>query len=240
MVHPNNTDSRLSYVALNSEQSHVLHLCIEWHSMFFTGAAGVCLQRLRMAYPHWHCHWGTGKSLLLHAVICVLYHKYTKEPRAVAVTASTGMAASNIGGEYIQQVAIHLSLTIWPYSSGLTLHAWGAILPMSNNIDQIVKYVWHCKPAFQCWTRARVLVINEGKRVILTSIGETLIPLPSLHGWWDILWAYQWCCKETLTMWPPLWWFAGRCLTSVFSCTLPSEPVFHRLLLLETSSSYHP
>lgn len=41
---------------------------------------------------------GTGKSLLLRAIITGLRKKYAKHPEAVAVTASTGMAASNIGG----------------------------------------------------------------------------------------------------------------------------------------------
>ena len=42
---------------------------------------------------------GTGKSLLLRAIISRLRRKHDKRPDFVAVTASTGMAASNIGGE---------------------------------------------------------------------------------------------------------------------------------------------
>ena len=41
---------------------------------------------------------GTGKSLLLKAIIVALKKKHTKKPGVVSVTASTGMAASNIGG----------------------------------------------------------------------------------------------------------------------------------------------
>jgi ATP-dependent DNA helicase PIF1 len=41
---------------------------------------------------------GTGKSFLLRAIIAVLRKKYAGKPEAVSVTASTGMAASNIGG----------------------------------------------------------------------------------------------------------------------------------------------
>ena len=41
---------------------------------------------------------GTGKSLLLKAIIVALKKKHAKKPGAVSVTASTGMAASNIGG----------------------------------------------------------------------------------------------------------------------------------------------
>lgn len=42
---------------------------------------------------------GTGKSLLLRAIIAALRRKHAKKPEVVSVTASTGMAASNIGGE---------------------------------------------------------------------------------------------------------------------------------------------
>ena len=41
---------------------------------------------------------GTGKSLLLRAIIMALKKKHLCNPEAVSVTASTGMAASNIGG----------------------------------------------------------------------------------------------------------------------------------------------
>jgi hypothetical protein len=42
---------------------------------------------------------GTGKSLLLRAIIAALRKKHAGKPDAVSVTASTGMAASNIGGQ---------------------------------------------------------------------------------------------------------------------------------------------
>ena len=43
---------------------------------------------------------GTGKSLLLRAIIMALKKKHAHSPDVVSVTASTGMAASNIGGIY--------------------------------------------------------------------------------------------------------------------------------------------
>lgn len=43
---------------------------------------------------------GTGKSLLLRAIIMALKKKHASKPEVVSVTASTGMAASNIGGIY--------------------------------------------------------------------------------------------------------------------------------------------
>ena len=46
------------------------------------------------------CCPGTGKSLLLRAIIASLKKKHAKKPAVVSVTASTGMAASNIGGTF--------------------------------------------------------------------------------------------------------------------------------------------
>lgn len=41
---------------------------------------------------------GTGKSLLLRSIIEALRKKYAKKPECLAVCASTGIAAQNIGG----------------------------------------------------------------------------------------------------------------------------------------------
>lgn len=53
---------------------------------------------------------GTGKSLLLRAIINALRKKYAKKPEYVSVTASTGMAASNIGGRTLSPLA-------WPFKT---------------------------------------------------------------------------------------------------------------------------
>lgn len=67
--------------SLSQEQRHVLDLVVErGQSVFFTGAAG------------------TGKSVLMRAIIEKLKTKYARDPERVAVTASTGLAACNIGG----------------------------------------------------------------------------------------------------------------------------------------------
>ncbi|KAI6037874.1 hypothetical protein EDC04DRAFT_2570648 [Pisolithus marmoratus] len=75
------TDQTMSVAELSHEQNKVLQMVVEERkNVFFTGSAG------------------TGKSLLLRAIITRLRKKHSERPDYVAVTASTGMAASNIGG----------------------------------------------------------------------------------------------------------------------------------------------
>ena len=68
-------------VSLSGEQRHVLDLVVNKKaSVFFTGPAG------------------TGKSVLMRAIISDLQEKYGRNSERIAVTASTGLAACNIGG----------------------------------------------------------------------------------------------------------------------------------------------
>lgn len=72
---------KMAPFSLSREQRHVLDLVVNKNqSVFFTGPAG------------------TGKSVLMRAIIDELKKKYSREPERVAVTASTGLAACNIGG----------------------------------------------------------------------------------------------------------------------------------------------
>lgn len=56
---------------------------------------------------------GTGKSLLLRAIISALRCKHANKPDYIAVTASTGMAASNIGGKCGDAVLVVLISLIY-------------------------------------------------------------------------------------------------------------------------------
>ncbi|KAH9931540.1 PIF1-like helicase-domain-containing protein [Fomitopsis serialis] len=130
-------------VALNDEQRKVLRMVVdEGKNVFFTGAAG------------------TGKSLLLRAIISALRRKHAKKPEVVSVTASTGMAASNIGG--------------------MTIHSWGAVTPGMTNIERQISCIKTCKPAFQRWKTTKVLVVDEISMVdgelfeLLTSLADRL------------------------------------------------------------------
>ncbi|TFY58561.1 hypothetical protein EVJ58_g6338 [Rhodofomes roseus] len=114
----------------------------EGKNVFFTGAAG------------------TGKSLLLRAIISALRRKHAKKAEVVSVVASTGMAASNIGG--------------------MTIHSWGAVTPGMTNIERQISCIKTCKPAFQRWKATKVLVIDEISMVdgelfeLLASLGDRL------------------------------------------------------------------
>lgn len=130
-------------VQLNDSQHQILRMVVEeGKNVFFTGSAG------------------TGKSLLLRAIIASLRKKYAKaKPKSkpesksgtevaapcavVSVTASTGMAASNIGG--------------------ITIHSWGALTPGQMDIDKQVKCIRTCRPALKRWKETRVLIIDEGE-----------------------------------------------------------------------------
>jgi hypothetical protein len=68
-------------IHLSQEQERVLDLVVnQGKSVFFTGPAG------------------TGKSVLMRAIITQLRAKHARDRERVAVTASTGLAACNIGG----------------------------------------------------------------------------------------------------------------------------------------------
>lgn len=109
---------------LSEEQRAILNMVLhDKKSIFFTGSAG------------------TGKSLLLKAIISALRKKYAKIPDHLAVCASTGIAAQNIGGT--------------------TIHAWGAVTPGMHDIGKLISFIKTCRPAHRRWRLVRVLIIDE-------------------------------------------------------------------------------
>lgn len=115
---------RPARVFLSEEQQHVVELVTEHKkSVFFTGSAG------------------TGKSVLMREIITSLRKKYVKEADRVAVTASTGLAACNVGG--------------------VTLHSFAGIGLGKEDVQELVKKIKKNQKAKHRWMRTKVLVIDE-------------------------------------------------------------------------------
>lgn len=116
--------SKASAITLSGEQLHVKSLVVEkGQSVFFTGPAG------------------TGKSVLMRAIISELKKKFAREPERVAVTASTGLAACNIGG--------------------MTLHSFAGIGLGKEDIQTLVKKIRRNQKAKTRWLKTKVLIIDE-------------------------------------------------------------------------------
>lgn len=109
---------------LSEEQKNILNLVVnENKSVFFTGSAG------------------TGKSVLMRRIIASLRRKYQREPGRVAVTASTGLAACNIGG--------------------VTLHSFSGIGLGKEDVPTLVKKIKRNPKAKPRWMQTKVLIIDE-------------------------------------------------------------------------------
>ncbi|CAN8097453.1 unnamed protein product [Discula destructiva] len=134
---------RQSAISLSKEQEVVKDLvCDKGKSVFFTGPAG------------------TGKSVLMRAIIAQLKKKYAKDPDRLAVTASTGLAACNIGG--------------------MTLHSFSGIGLGKDDVATLVKKIRRNAKAKNRWLRTKILVIDEISMVDgdlfdkLSQVGRTL------------------------------------------------------------------
>jgi len=111
-------------ITLSGEQRRVLDLVIDQQkSVFFTGSAG------------------TGKSVLMRAIIAELRKKYVRDPDRIAVTASTGLAACNIGG--------------------VTLHSFGGIGLGKEDVPTLVKKIKRNPKAKNRWIKTKILIIDE-------------------------------------------------------------------------------
>ncbi|KNZ54444.1 hypothetical protein VP01_2946g5 [Puccinia sorghi] len=122
--HLNNPNiSIAAKVSLSPEQQNVLDAVLKGESMFFTGSAG------------------TGKSVLLRHIIAALKRTYASRPDAVAITASTGMAACAIGGTTIHSFA------------GIGL----GVEPKEILLNKVKKN----RKASGKWMRTKVLIIDE-------------------------------------------------------------------------------
>ncbi|OCB88619.1 hypothetical protein A7U60_g4217 [Sanghuangporus baumii] len=110
-------------IFLSKEQMRILELVDKGHNVFYTGSAG------------------TGKSVLLREIIKTLRKKYVTVPDAVAITASTGIAACNIGG--------------------VTIHSFSGIGLGIESAEELVKKIRKNKKAMARWLRTKVLIVDE-------------------------------------------------------------------------------
>ena len=117
---PANTKIKVP-IFLSKEQESVIELAKQGHNIFYTGSAG------------------TGKSVLLREMIKVLKKKYGYDQ--VAITASTGLAACNIGG--------------------VTVHSFAGIGLGQGTAEQLYKKVRRSKKHARRWEQISALVIDE-------------------------------------------------------------------------------
>lgn len=131
LVRPNGMASRatnanqpsVANAMLTDEQKDVMQMIVDrGENVFFTGAAG------------------TGKSHLLRQIVASLRRgRYESE---VAITATTGLAAYNIGGQ--------------------TLHRWSGIRTGEGNVASHVQYIKKNMGGVRDnWRNCRILVIDE-------------------------------------------------------------------------------
>lgn len=108
-------------VTLSDEQNNVIELARLGYSIFYTGSAG------------------TGKSLLLKSLIKSLKDQHTRG--SVAVTASTGLAACNIGG--------------------MTLHSYTGIGLGTGTAQELLKKIKRQQKLRDRWRLLDVLIVDE-------------------------------------------------------------------------------
>lgn len=112
----------VAQVFLSVEQREVIELIKQGKSVFFTGSAG------------------TGKSVLLREAIKELRQKYQNSEK-IGITASTGLAACNIGG--------------------ITLHSFAGVGLGKEGVIDLVKKVKKAKKNMLRWQKTKVLIIDE-------------------------------------------------------------------------------
>lgn len=115
-------------VFMSTEQRAIVQKVNKGQSVFFTGSAG------------------TGKSVLLKMIIKELNQKFSENPLELAVTASTGMAACQVGGT--------------------TLHRFAGIGLGQEEPEELALQIKRRYTAHQRWLRVKALVIDEGQYAI--------------------------------------------------------------------------
>lgn len=142
--------SAIAKLFLSQEQLSVRKLVVEdKKSVFFTGSAGIT------AFGNEMLMIGTGKSILLREIISALKKINERNPEAVAVTASTGLAACNVGG--------------------ITLHSFAAFGLGKEAASELAKRIKKNRKGFERWRRTKVLIIDES--TVTACTGLTLVSM---------------------------------------------------------------
>lgn len=87
--------------------------------------------------------------MLLREIISALKKLHERNPEDVAVTASTGLAACNVGG--------------------ITLHSFAAFGLGKEEVSVLAKKIKTNKKGFDRWRRTKVLIIDESNYPLLSS-----------------------------------------------------------------------
>lgn len=128
---------------LSPEQAAVLNKVKSGKSIFFTGSAGNFARHHCDVYFEFTTPFaGTGKSVLLREIIRTLGGNNS---HSLAITASTGIAAVNIGGT--------------------TLHSWAGIglgLEPAKNLAGKFLGQGKFRPVLDRWRAVKYLIIDEG------------------------------------------------------------------------------
>ena len=109
---------------------------------------------------------GSGKSVLLRHIIKALRGRYPKEPEAIGITASTGLAACQIGG--------------------CTLNSWAGIGTGEKDVSDYIRSAhWKNNAAVLTrWRTAKCLVIDEGALFTYSpDPHDHQVGLPQLECW---------------------------------------------------------
>ncbi|KAE8227482.1 hypothetical protein CF319_g67 [Tilletia indica] len=123
-VADNDTKATLAKVFLSNEQQMVLSKVVDkQQNVFYTGSAG------------------TGKSVLLREIIKELRLRHSRTPDVVAITASTGIAACNVGGT--------------------TLHSFAGIGIGQGTVPQLMAFLRKNRKSVTRWLKTKVLIIDE-------------------------------------------------------------------------------
>ncbi|CAE6345984.1 unnamed protein product, partial [Rhizoctonia solani] len=149
-------------IILSEEQKFLLNKAINDKSnLFFTGSAG------------------TGKSVLLREVIQQL-RGIVSDPTRLQVTASTGIAALNIGG--------------------ITLHSFAGIMPGDLPFKDLLARIRGTRSTYHRWLKTEILVIDEISMLVVSGDFFQLPPVPEEHEintGLDPLFAFEANCWKT-------------------------------------------